>query len=123
MRMSNKISKDLTRRTSGEELWIARKAAGLTQVEAARRAGVGETAYLAAEKDRNPPRIASVPGISRVRAPSLGALLALARRRSGLGLGGVAAGLRVTKVTVLTWERAGDYRLRNFWTRRGYGFG
>lgn len=113
---------DLGRLTAGERLWLARKAAGLTQVKAAKRAGVGENAYAGAEKDLNAAVRGPVPGIPAVRRPTMAQMLALARRRSGLGLRGLAKAGSVTKVTVLAWERAGRPELVRFWEKRGFTF-
>lgn len=114
--------KDLRKRTPGERLWLARKAAGLTQVEAAAREGVGETAYAQAEKDRfagATPFKSPFPPVSK---PALPALLALARRREGLGLDGTAAALGVSKVTLLAWEREGRLCVRSYWACKGFIF-
>jgi len=114
--------KDLRTRTPGERLWLARKGLGLSQVQAAALAGVGETAYGKAEKvlfGAPTPFKSPFPPISK---PSLPVLLALARRRSGLGLDGTAAALGVSKVTLLAWERDGGPGLKVFWERRGYVF-
>lgn len=120
--MRNKITKDLSRRTPGEELWLARKAAGKTSCEAAALAGVGRNAYREAELDRNPGPAPFKTGLRRVSRPSLPALLALARRRSGFGLEGLVAHVRASRVTVLAWERAGEARLVSFWEGRGFRF-
>lgn len=112
---------DLGRRTPGEELWLARKAAGWTQVDAAREAGVPRDAYVDVEAGRKPVSKAVRRAVGRVR-PDLPALLALARRRSGIGLGGLAAALSVSRVTVLAAERRGDPALVRFWHKRGYRF-
>lgn len=120
--MANKISNDLTVRTPGEELWLARKAAGLTSYEAAARAGVGRNAYRDAELDRNPGAGGLKTGLRKVGKPGLPALLALARRRSKLGLGGVAARVKASRMTVLARERAGEPILKLFWELRGFRF-
>lgn len=117
-----KIAKDLSRRTPGEELWLARKAAGRTSYEAAALAGVGRNAYREAELDRNPARIDALARIRRVRRPSLPLLLALARRRSGARLAGLCALVQASRVTVLVWERSGKPELRAFWEGRGFRF-
>lgn len=116
------ISKDLTVRTPGEALWLARKAAGVTAYQAAARAGVGRNAYRDAERDRLGavgPLKTDLPPVSK---PGLAALLALARRRSGLGLDGVAARVKASRVTVMAWERAGEPFLKLFWELRGFRF-
>lgn len=116
------VRKDLGRRTPGEDLWLARKAAGLTQVEAASRAGLGENAYGDAEKDRRAAPRPPEAGIRAVPSPGAPLLLALARRRAGIGLDGLARALSVSKVTVLAAERRGDERLVRFWRKRGFRF-
>ena len=118
----DKFLKDLGRRTPGEELWLARKAAGLTAYQAARRAGVGRGRYRDAERDRKPGVAPAQAGLKAVPRPDLAALLALARRRSGLGLAGVAARVKATRPTVHAWERAGEPFLKLFWELRGFRF-
>lgn len=104
--------------TPGERLLVARERKGIHQDEAARRAGVGEKVYAAAELDRKP-----FPG----RLPALGAVtlperLGLARRRAKESLTGAALTLSVSRVTYLAMERRGDPALRAFWERRGFRF-
>lgn len=104
--------------TPGERLLVAREREGIHQDEAARRAGVGEKVYAAAELDRKP-----FPG----RLPALGAVtlperLGLARRRSGASLADVARWGSVSRVTLLAMERRGDPGLRAFWEKRGFRF-
>lgn len=113
---------DLGTRTPGEELWLARKAAGLTSYEAAARAGVGRGRYRDAERDRNPALDPLKTGLRRVSRPSLALLLALARRRSGLGLNLVAELVGVSKVTLHAREGRVDAGLRAFWEGRGFWF-
>lgn len=117
-----KFNGNLYSRTPGETLWIARKAAGLTQALAASRAGLGENAYGDAEKDRNRRATPLKIGVRPVSRPSLPVLLTLARRRSGLKLSEVARRLGVSKVTVHGWERSGRWALKEFWERRGFTF-
>lgn len=117
-----RINKDLTVRTPGEDLWIARKAAGKTAIEAAALAGVSRHAYAETERDRNSGHAPFKTGLKRVLKPSVGLLLALARRRSGLGLAGLAKAGSVSRVTVHAWERAGRGELVRFWEKRGYKF-
>jgi transcriptional regulator with XRE-family HTH domain len=108
--------------TPGEVLRIARHRAGLTQREAASRAGVGKTAWWEAEKGFAPALTPREARLRDVRRPSLPELLDLARRRSGLGLEGVAGLLGTSRVTLLALERAGDEGLRAFWEKRGFRF-
>lgn len=111
--------KDLGQRTAAEELWLARKAAGRTQAEEARRRGLGRNTYVGAEAGLNPgPKAAR----RRVRPPTLAELLRLARRRSGKGLAALAGRLGVSRVTWLLWERAADARIRGFWEKGGFRF-
>lgn len=120
--MPSKINKNLAARTPAEELWLARKAAGLTSEQAALAAGIGRSAYRAAELGRIPLPAPFKTGLVKVRAPSTPLLLALARRRSGLGLAGLAKAGSVSRVTVLAWERAGRGELVRFWEKHGYRF-
>lgn len=120
--MANKISNDLTVRTTGEELWLARKAAGLTSYEAAARAGVGRNAYRDAELDRNPGAGGLKTGLRKVGKPGLPALLALARRRAGYGLAEAAEWAQCSRVTFLRRERDGDPILKGYWAYLGFRF-
>lgn len=120
--MSNKITKDLSRRTPGEALWLARKAARKTSYEAAALAGVGRGTYREAERDENRRPTPLKTGLFPVSRPPLALLLALARRRSGKTLEEVAARLGVSRPTVLARERAGDGALRTYWERKGFRF-
>lgn len=113
---------DLGRRTPAERLWLARKAAGLTQVQAAQLAGVGENAYGDAEKGRSAAVRGPVPGIPGVRRPTLAQLLALARRRWGGGLAAVASEAGFCRVWYLAKERAGSRALKLHWEGLGFTF-
>jgi DNA-binding XRE family transcriptional regulator len=117
-----KPSKYLGRRTPGEKLWLARRAAGKTSYEAAALAGVGRNAYREAERDENPAPAPLKTGLKPVSRPSLALLLALARRRSGLGLDRTAKVLSISRMTVLAAERRGDPALVRFWEKRGFRF-
>lgn len=117
-----KFYHDLGRRTPGEELWLSRKANGLTSYEAAARAGVGRNRYRDAELGRNPGPTPLKTGLRRVSKPSLALLLALARRRSELGLLEIVRFLQTSRVTLHAMEGRGDPILQEFWVRRGFRF-
>lgn len=103
------MSDDLT---PGEALWLWRRTRGLNQAEAATRLGIGRGLVSALELGRATPG----PGIRvPVVAATPGWTLVLARRRSGLGLAGVAARLGVSRPTVLAMERRADPALTKFW--------
>ena len=107
---------DLSIRTPGEDAWLSRKDRGLTQAEEARRLRVSRTTLWGLETGLAPLR-----SDRRVRFdPSSSDLLLLARRRSGLGLHGVARAAGVSHPTVLDWERRGNPRLIRFWEGRGF---
>ncbi len=114
--------KDLAILTPGELLRIARHRAGLTQRQAAARAGVGKTAWWEAEKGLAPAPTPREARLRAVRRPTLAELLDLARRRSGLGLNEAAGLAGTSRVTLLAMERAGDDGLRAFWEKRGFKF-
>lgn len=104
--------------TTGERLLLLRERDGIHQDEAARRLGIGERAYNAAETDR---------GAFTGRLRALGRLsdeerFAIARRRSKMHLAEVADRMKVTRVTVLAMERRGDAKLKAFWEKRGFRF-
>lgn len=104
--------------TTGERLLLLRERDGIHQDEAARRLGLGERAYNAAETGH-------MAFTGRLRA--LGALsdeerFAIARRRSKLPLADVARLLKVSRVTVLAMECRGDARIKAFWEKRGFRF-
>lgn len=112
--------RDLSARTPAEELWLWRRSKGLTQRQAAARLGVGRGRLSRAERDGvlEPPHAAWRP----VSDPGTPALLALARRRSGLGLRGVADAAGISHRTLLAWERDGAEALVAWWERRGFTF-
>lgn len=110
------VNKDLRTRTQGEELWLARRALGRTQAAQARALGVSRGRLSLLELD-------AAQGGPRVRfEPSLPLLLALARRRSRLGLRGVARAAGVSHRTLLKWEARADPKLVEFWVGRGFTF-
>lgn len=111
------LNKDLSTASPGERLWLVRQNAGMTQREAADRHGCCLSIYQRYEQDKREPEYLVVPPPLHI-----GLLCALARRRSGLTLNQVAEALGVSKVTVLTMERAGDSRLVNFWRRKKFLF-
>lgn len=117
-----KPPKDLGRRTTGEKLWLRRKAIGLTAYAAAAEAGVGRGRYGEAEKDRDPALAARLAAVLAVFEPSLALLLALARRRSGKGLEAAARSLRLSRVAFLAAERRGDPRVVAHWRAKGFRF-
>lgn len=120
--MPKKTPNDLGRRTPGEELWLSRKAAGLTSYEAAARAGIGRNAYREAERDERPAPGPLKTGFRRVSRPPLALLLKLARRRSGAGLEKAARAVRLSRVGFLAAEAAGDDRIVALWEKRGFRF-
>ena len=110
-------NKDLTDYTPAERLWLWRRADHLTQIAAAARLGYGVKAYRAAEQGlRN--------GVTAPRRgkPTPGDLCALARRRAALGLVGTAQAVKVSKITLISWEIRGDARLIAFWEKKGFTF-
>lgn len=114
------VNKDLTIRSAAEELWLARKAIGRTQAVQAAWLGVSRSTLQASERDGPVP---SLSGLWKpISTPETPLLLALARRRSGLGLRGAARAVGVCHVTVFNWENQGDQRLIDFWARRGFRF-
>jgi DNA-binding XRE family transcriptional regulator len=111
---------DLRKRTKGEELWLWRRDKGLTCAGAAEKLGVGRTTYWRMEVDRidPPPQWKWVP----VQEPKYVLLLALARRRAGLGLYKTARKYGVSHVILLQEERSGSRNLIAFWQGRGFRF-
>lgn len=100
-----------------ERPWLWRRSRGLNQVEAAARLGVGRGLVSAVERGlADPARLGAVPVVAATGSLAL----ALARRRSGLGLAGAAARLGVSGVTLLAMERRADPVLVEFW--RGFTF-
>lgn len=119
--MPHRVNKDLALRTPGEELWVRRKEAGLTMPKAARAAGLGRTTWWLYESGRKAPP-AEVLGPRRAFI-SLPTLLALARKRSGLGIHRTARTLGpMSHVTLLAREARGDPSLRAAWEGRGFWF-
>lgn len=116
MALSRKMMRALEPKTPAEHLWTQRRAAGLGIHAAARALGMGHTTYWRCERGEHP--IPALRGPLARAKPGLHVLLALARRRSGLGLAGVAAALKVSRVTVLKWERETDPRIIEFWSKK-----
>ncbi len=114
------MNRDLTTRDAAEELWLWRKSRGATQRRAAEALGVGRNRLQAAERDA----AHALPDAPwrPIRAVPTPLLLALARRRSGLGLRGVAAAAGISHRTVILWERSGADPLVAWWERRGFTF-
>lgn len=112
--------RDLTRLSRGEALWAWRTSLGLNQVQAGKRLGLGRHKVSALERGAAWDR--SLEPMLRNFTPTLGTMLALARRRAGLGLVGTAAAFGVSAVTLLTWERRGNHCLVAYWRGRGFTF-
>jgi DNA-binding XRE family transcriptional regulator len=119
--MLNRVNYDLSKTTPGEALFLARKAAGRTQPEAARALGVGLTAYGEAERDEKPLSRRVAP-LKRAVARDSRVLILLARRRSGLGVFAIAKACGVSRPTLLAVEIRGDEGLKFFWSRQGFKF-
>lgn len=114
------VDRDLTRLTRGETLWAWRLQNGLTQARAGKRLGISRHRVSAIETGLPGGRILAT--LLRNFTPTLGTMLALARRRYGLGLLRTAEAIGVSAVTLLAWERRADPRLLTFWARRGFTF-
>lgn len=114
------VNKNLAERTPAEELWLSRKAIGRTQGGQAAWLGVSRSSLQDSERNGPVPMLLGL--WQPVSGPDLPLLLALARRRSGLGLTGVARRAGVSRVTVLAWEKNEDRRLLEFWAGRGFTF-
>jgi hypothetical protein len=114
------INLDLTLRTPAEELWLSRKAIGRTQAGHAAWLGVSRSSLQASELYGPVPMLDGL--WTPVKAPGANLLLALARRRSGLGLKGAARVIGVCHVTVFNWELKGDQRLIDFWEKQSFTF-
>lgn len=103
-------------RTPAEWLWARRRAAGLGIPAAAKALGIGRTTYGLCEQGQHP--IPPPRGPMVRPEPTLPVLLALARRRSGMGLVRIAKALRISRVTLLRWEREADPRIIEFWSKK-----
>lgn len=114
-------NRDLSNLTIGERYWIARRVAGTTQAEMARRLRISEKQYNKLERDLTDlPNGFQVPKMPKEPA---GHLCALARRRDGRGLRKLAEILGAgTHVTLLAWEAEGDIRLQMAWEKLGFSF-
>lgn len=114
---------DLNVRTRGEELWLWRRSRGLTAATGAERVGVGRTTMWKMEADQMSAPIQHPRwGLARVRRPPLCLLLALARRRAGLGLYRTAKRAGISHVSLLERERSGSPELVTFWKDWGFSF-
>lgn len=115
------VQRALYIRTPGEELWVRRRANGLTGLETATFFGIGRTALWEAETLGKGAEALAKPRFW-ARPPGLPELLALARRRQGWGLPGTARRCKVSHTTLLAAERRGDAWLVQFWEGRGFTF-
>jgi|HubBroStandDraft_4_1064222.scaffolds.fasta_scaffold00019_51 predicted transcriptional regulator len=103
-------------RTPGECLWCRRQKAGMRVADAAKALGLSRGGLWRAETDQGPCPMWLGP-LARAK-PGLPEFLALARRRSGLGLGGVATALGVSRPTVHKMEREGNEKIIAFWLEK-----
>ena len=115
------VPRDLCVRTSGEELWVLRRASGLTGLQAATFFGIGRTALWEAEAHGKGAEAMARPRFW-ARPPGLPQLLALARRRQGWGLAETARRCKISHMTLLKREKAGCPILKAFWENRGFTF-
>jgi len=112
------ISKDLTRRTPAEDLWLWRRWRGYTQAFAAQCLACSRSRYQRMEFGLYPADYAR----TRFFPAEPGLLCTLARRRSGKPLGYLAQRLRISKPTLIAWERNGHEKLIGYWQSRGFTF-
>lgn len=112
--------KNLKSLSDGEKIWVGRVRVGWTQYEAAVRAKVSHTTFVAFELNR-----IEVPGDQRAFPGRItkSEALRLARRRSGWGSDEVARRVGISRQSLRAWELEGDDRLIVFWRRLGYVFG
>jgi len=110
------LDSNLNKLSSGEVLWVERKLIGLNQGDRAVRMGLTRNDYGRLERDYHD----NGRSFRKPLPPAL--LLRLARRRSGLSLAEVAEMNKVSRVTLLKWERIEKDKLKNFWERRGFTF-
>ncbi len=108
--------------TDGERLWAHRRWNMLkTQYAMAEWYEISHRQYVDLELGRRMvPRVLLGAGTS-IRWEGW-PLLALARRRSGLGLAQVAKRLGLSRQGYLNRERVGDIRLVNYWRGQGFKF-
>jgi DNA-binding XRE family transcriptional regulator len=112
--------RDLTKLSPGENLWMARQLAGLTQAAYAARLGVSRNTLAAAERDGPKGRLR---GAATVKTrPATPWLCALARRREGLGLRGTAEAMGLSHTRLLQLDHLGGAWLVGWWEGRGYIF-
>lgn len=119
------VNLQLNKLSDGERLWYVRKYIYYyNQYEMAEHTGCGHNMYCEIELGRRPlvgswntvPELKIFPW----KAVSIGAKIAIARRRSGLGLVRVAKKLGVSRMWYLTMEHVGDNRVVAFWAAQGF---
>ncbi len=115
--MPDAYLKNLSKQTVGERFWLDRRRLGKTQAEVAERLDMSEKRYNQLENDKGEYEFAPPPGRTE-----LGALCALARRRSGKSLRATAAIFGISHTELLNREREDDARLAKAWKALGYRF-
>lgn len=131
------VNKNLRSLTAGERLWLARRRAGKTQKEMARKFRVTERRYNMVETGRDSSIIVGEASLGIIEGNDIrfviwdclsesfddGELCAVARRRDGRGLRLLGKRLKVgSHVTLLAMERSADLRLVGAWKAQGYRF-
>jgi len=110
-----RVNRNLHVVNTAERFWLWRRAANLTQAQAAKKYGMDERRYWAIEDGRLD--ASPVPPLPRLTHSDR---CALARRRHGLTLRATAKLLGTSHVTLLAWESTADKRLVAAWNRMGY---
>lgn len=133
------MNTDLTTRTPSEELWLWRRrqvspsgrqrgriGSGMSQTEAAQVLSIPSQRYHDAETARLPERdiraMLAELNNGEQPPPTPSELCALARRRSGMTLVYCYTVLKLSKVTFLERERAGDVGVVSHWKSVGFTF-
>lgn len=106
--------------TAGERLYIARRRAGLTMLEAATEHGVTDWRYREWEKDRTSEVAAPFAYLETPLTPNEAAILARRRKNWSIRQLGLMMGL--SHVTVIKWEASQNLvnPVVQFWVNRGW---
>lgn len=119
--MAPDMNKDLRVLTTGERMWLWRRARGMSLEEAARHHGVlRQFHWQPAERDED----GAVPIAVDLDARRITRedRLALARRRAKLSLADAAKAFGVSRPRYLRLERDADASLSSWWVMRGFSF-